>query len=125
MFYVYLGHFSISRYQLRDGRLTNCPLRYLYHFIIIYAAEAICVATHVGLQPQLQRHINSIRTNGANGEALFEGSPILYIICFTFPVPSTPMDLKHMTQAKLFKIITGYFKKKIMKQNIHDLFNVP
>ena len=48
------------------------------HLVIIFAAIAVFVATHVCLRIQLQKHSSSIRMNRANGVAEFERRPIRY-----------------------------------------------
>ena len=63
-----------------DGRLTYCPLRYYNHYILIYVAVAVFVATQVCLRLQVQNHSSVTRTNRANGVAVFIGCPIRYNI---------------------------------------------
>ena len=52
--------------------------------VISCATVAVSVATHISQQIQLQTHDSSIRTNRANGLAVFEGSPIRYNIAYFY-----------------------------------------
>ena len=60
-----------------DGTTPSLP-RALKHRVIIYATIAVFVATHVCWRILLQKHGNSIRTNRANGGAVFEVAGIRY-----------------------------------------------
>ena len=59
---------------------NQCPFEHLNHHVIICAAEAVFVATHVSLRIQLQKHSSSVHTNRANEVAVFGGSRIRYNI---------------------------------------------